>query len=238
MVLTLGLALPARAQLIGLFQLDVKPTVFVHAGDVLQVSYAITFHSRGDSLASFAVKSPVPILGMTAPAWAADAMLLAVREGTQDAARWGWIEALPRNGETIPYLAYEAAGLPGIVRYRATRFMPPRPQPANDRGDDPVPLSFEHNGAEQIAGWTVGVVPYPADRSTTARIAFLRAQLGQACTRAWVKADVCAELKAKADGKANNLALLRAELDVQRGRGVNDAAYALLSTNVKMLLQR
>ena len=82
------------------------------------------------------------------------------------------------------------------------------------------------------SGTTVGVVPFPANRSREALLARLDGLLTQSCTLGWVdNAGVCHSLEVKVRSGATE-ALLH-ELEAQRGKHVNDAAYFLLSGSAR-----
>ena len=84
------------------------------------------------------------------------------------------------------------------------------------------------------SGTTVGIVPYPADRSRAALLGRLGRLITQTCTRGWVdNAGICNSLQAKVRSGAT--AALLNELDAQRGKHVNDTAYFLLAGNVRAL---
>jgi hypothetical protein len=84
------------------------------------------------------------------------------------------------------------------------------------------------------SGVTLGVVPFPADRSRAALLARLDGLVADACARGWIdNQGVCTSLQVKIQHDQTG-ALLN-ELDAQRGQHVNDLAYFLLVGNVRAL---
>lgn len=230
---------------------DIAPIVTIGAGTIVTVSYDLLFRSTtGDSVASFMIRSFVPVRQVRAPASVVDDMLLADREGAQIGPRWAWIDVLPQNGQVRTGLSYDASGLPGIVHYRVRRYLAPREADPGEIDDNPRLSSFDTPDLNEAIGFTVGVVPEPADVSSAALVARLRGLLVQSCGELhWISpAGVCNSLDVKLEhagtafaqgavptGKDELKAFLN-ELDAQRDKHLSTAAYGLLRGNAERLL--
>jgi hypothetical protein len=233
--LTVGGAARAQSAPVNL-QVDVQPTASFLAGNVTRVSYVVANRPRStDRLFEFAVRSPVPVWRLEVPTPQAQ-YRGAVQEGSMDVASWGWLEDMPRPGESSPVLTYEAIGLPGIVAYRVLRYFGMRP--ARPGGFDEVDeLRFEKAGAEYTVGKTVGVDSLPIDLRPSALASRLRRLVDQACELHWVEGPgVCRNLRANARPSARAIRAFHRELVAQRGKAVSEAAFALLAPNAEFLL--
>jgi hypothetical protein len=219
-------------------QIDVQPTASFQAGNVTRVAYVVANTQRStDRLFEFAVRSPVPVWRIEVPGPATQ-YLGATQEGGTDVASWGWLDDMPRPGESTPVLAYEAIGLPGIVPYRALRYFGVRAARPGEP-DEPEELRFDRAGAEYTVGKTVGVVSLPLDLRPVALASRLRRLTDQACALDWVSdAAVCARLRANARASARAVRAFHRELVAGRGKGVGEAAFALLAPNAEFLLSK
>jgi hypothetical protein len=232
----------ARAQATAInLQVDVQPTASFLAGNVTRVSYVVANGARStDRLFEFAVRSPVPVWRLEVPTPRTQ-YLGATHEGGDDVASWGWLDDMPRPGESSPVLAYEAIGLPGIVAYRALRYFGVRAPRARelDEPDAPDELRFDKPGTEYTVGKTVGVVSLPIDLRPPALANRLRLLVDQACELGWVDAPaVCRTLRANARPSARALRAFHRELVAQHGKAVGEAAFALLAPNAEFLLSK
>jgi hypothetical protein len=233
-----GAAARAQSAPINL-QVEVQPAASFGAGNVTRVTYVVANTARStDRLFEFAVRSPVPVWRLEVPGPRTQ-YLGATREGRDDVASWGWLDDMPRPGESSPVLAYEAIGLPGIVTYRALRYFGVRPPPEAGESGEPPGLAFDRSGAEYVVGKTVGVVPLPPDLRPTALASRLRRLVGESCELGWVaSARVCRSLHQSARPSARALRAFHRELVAERGLGVGEAAFALLAPNVEFLLSK
>ena len=84
---------------------------------------------------------------------------------------------LLRPGSTTPQLYFEAVGLPGILTYWAGGDFPP--PPVDDASDAKPPPDLL--ATEMINGKTVGVEPWPPDRTAKALLARLRSLSQRSC---------------------------------------------------------
>jgi hypothetical protein len=219
-------------------QVDVQPTASFQAGNVTRVSYVVANTPRStDRLFEFAVRSPVPVWRIEVPGPATQ-YLGATQEGGTDVASWGWLDGMPRPGESTPVLAYEAIGLPGIVPYRALRYYGVRAARPGEP-DEPEELRFDRAGAEHTIGKTVGVVSLPLDLRPVALANRLRRLTDEACALGWVgDPAICAKLRANARPSARAVRAFHRELVAGRTRGVGEAAFALLAPNAEFLLTK
>ncbi len=232
-----ALAPAARAQSAPInLEVDVQPTATFGAGNVTRVSYVVANTPRStDRLFEFAVRSPVPVWRLEVPGPRTQ-YLGATHEGREDVASWGWLDDMPRPGQSSPVLAYEAIGLPGIVPYRALRYFGVR---RAGESTEPEQLRFDKAGSEYIVGQTVGVVPLPLDTRPVARANRLRRLVDESCGLGWIaSANVCGRLRDTARPSARALRAFHQELVAERGRAVGDAAFALLAPNAEFLLSK
>jgi hypothetical protein len=166
------------------------------AGDTTRIAYAVTNSSTStQELFAFTVDAPAPAFRVERPA-ATLQWHVTSRMAGRSVASWTFIEHQLAPGSTSPHLAYAAVGLPGIVRYWARIYVAPDTvEPA----DVPLPRARAADGpVADDSGSTVGVVPFPEDRSAGALLARLTRLITQTCTRAWVDdPTVCTELHAK-----------------------------------------
>jgi hypothetical protein len=219
-------------------QVDVQPTAAFRAGNVTRVSYVVANAARStDRLFEFAVRSPVPVWRLEVPAPRTQ-YHGATQEAGTDVASWGWLDEMPRPGESSPVLTYEAIGLPGVVSYRALRYFGVRSAPPPDL-EEPDGLRFDKAGAEYTVGKTVGVVSLPGDLRPSALASRLRRLVDEACDLGWVDGSaVCRSLRANATPSARAVRAFHRELVAQRGKGVGEAAFALLAPNVEFLMSK
>jgi hypothetical protein len=229
----------ARAQSTSInLQVDVQPTASFLAGNVTRVSYVVANGARSsDRLFEFAVRSPVPVWRLEVPTPQRQ-YRGAMQEGDTDVASWGWLDAMPRPGESSPVLAYEAIGLPGVVAYRALRYFGVRSAHSADP-DGPNELRFDKAGAEYTVGKTVGVVSLPIDLRPSALANRLRRLVDEACELGWVGGPTaCQHLRSNARPSARAVRAFHRELVAQRGKAVGEAAFALLAPNAEFLLSK
>jgi hypothetical protein len=236
MLTATGIARAQSAAAVNL-HVDVHAAAAFRAGNVTRVSYVVANDVRSsDRLFEFAVRSPVPIWRLEVPTPRTQYHGV-THEGGDDVASWGWLDGMPRPGESSPVLAYEAIGLPGIVTYRALRYFGVRD--ARSVLDQPAELRFDRPGAEHAIGKTVGVVPLPIDLRPATLARRLRQLVDEACELGWVASGAtCRGLRANARPSARSVRVFHRELVAQRGRSVNETAFALLALNAEFLLSK
>jgi len=143
--------------------------------------------------------------------WMVDSLV----RGTDPAAFWGILNLLPPATSTVP-LQFESVGLPGIVTNWA-------------QGNWPLPTCCDDDSPDSaedvlvtrtVVGKTVGVEPWPADRSSQALIARLRTLTQTSCASPllWLTdAGLCSQLESDIDAA-----------EAYRASGVNAEAQSTL----------
>lgn len=172
---------------------DVNVTQVAFRGDTTLISYVV--HNRSgsqDSLMMFIVDAPGGVSSISRPApdslWSADSLLY----GVQPAAIWGILGLLPPAG-TSPVLTFESVGLPGILSTWSQGSWP-IPTCCEDDSTDPAVGMLE---LHSVKGKTVGVEPWPTNRSVQALMARLRSLTEASCATdlLWITEPiVCAQL--------------------------------------------
>ena len=171
-------------------------------------------------------------------------------DGRQTVQWMGLGRATIEAGRTSPALILGGVGLPGVVRRWVIAYTPPPKTENPDREPDIDPMV-----QRSVPGWSVGIVPVPADGTPASLTTRLRALLTRSCGELkWItQAGVCHSLDVKLEhaqsalrsGQTNvarnELSAFANELDAQYGpqpgKRVTDAGYALLSPNVTYLLR-
>jgi hypothetical protein len=221
--------LPAQATRLSIRAVPAQVTV---RGDTTRVAYAVTNTPVSTSdLFAFTVDAPVPTVRVERPAPGAQ-WHVTRRLAGHSVASWTFIETQLPAGQTSPPLAYSAVGLPGVVKYWARVYVPPDTVEPADLPDAPRPTG--PGAFANDSGTTIGVVPFPADRSRAALVSRLGDLVTDACARGWIDNEgVCNSLQVKV--REGQFRALLSELRAQRGQHVNDLAYFLLVGNVRAL---
>jgi hypothetical protein len=233
-LLVLGTVLAADSQRSTSFSIRVAPTAVEVSGDTVRVVYSVSNGvSSSADLFLFTVDAPAPALRVERPARSSGWHINTTKVFGRSVAGWSFIDPALAPGETSPPLAFTARGLPGLVRYWGEPFVPPDTvETADVTVADDAPAGPGNLAAD--SGLTVGIVPFPADRSRAALLTRLGGLLHDACTRGWVdNAGVCTSLRVKIE-HGDTDALLN-ELEAQRGKHLNALAYFLLAGNVHAL---
>jgi hypothetical protein len=212
----------------------VEPASLEVHGDTVRIAYRVTNATASTSkLFEFTVDAPAPALRVEAPPRTRQWFIVTAKDYGRSVANWGFIDPLLGPGKASPSLAFSARGLPGLVKYWGGPFIPPDTvETADVTVAEDAPAGPGNFAAD--SGVTIGIVPFPADRSRAALLARLRGLEQDACARGWIdNAGVCTSLQVKIE-HGDTGALLN-ELEAQRGKHVNDLAYFLLSGNVRAL---
>ena len=138
-------------------------------------------------------------------------------------ARWRFLRPLT-PGAVSPTLAFAGIGLPGVVRYRAASTV--------TRDSSSAAAS-----AATDSGFTVGIVPFPADRSRGALGVRVVGLILESCARSWIDDRKVCDRLFETLLQEDDRAVVR-ELDAQRGRHVNELAYLLIASNMRALPPR
>jgi hypothetical protein len=232
-LLSLSAGALALAHTSAKLSIRVEPASLETRGDTVRVSYRVTNATTSTSeLFMFTVDAPSPALRVEKPSTAPKGNFDVGTNFGRSVASWGFLKSLV-PGATSPPLAFSAVGLPGIVKYWATPFVAPG---VDETPDVPVPPGMPVGPGNTAAdsGATVGIVPFPADRSRAALLVRLARLTTQACALGWIdNAGVCNSLLVKIrDG--NDRAVVN-ELQPRRDKHVNASAYFLLMGNVHAL---
>ena len=219
---------PARAPL----SIHVAPAALEVRGDTVRVAYVVTNAPASTAgLFTFTVDALAPALVVERPSRTLQWHVTRSMAG-RNVASWSFIETELAPGRTSPPLRYTAIGLPGLVRYWGIVYTPPDSVESADAANPPAATG--PGALANDSGMTVGIVPFPADRSRAALLVRLARLTTQACALGWIdNAGVCNSLQAKIrDG--NDRALAN-ELEAQRDKHVNASAYFLLMGNIRAL---
>ncbi len=233
-LLVLGAVLAADAQRSTPLSIAVEPTAIDVRGDTVRVAYTVRNQASSTAdLFLFTVDAPTPASHVERPARNSGWHINTTKSFGRSVAGWSFIDPLLGPGKASPSLAFSARGLPGLVKYWGEPFVPPDTvETADVTVAEDAPAGPGNSAAD--SGVTVGIVPFPADRSRAALLARLQGLQQDACARGWIdNAGVCTSLQVKIE-HGDTGALLN-ELDAQRGKHVNDLAYFLLTGNVRAL---
>jgi hypothetical protein len=233
-------------------KVNVTPGSITVRGDTTGITYTVqnTTASR-EKLVAFLVDAPARVLRIPPPApvmdWSTDSLWVG-----RPMAQW-IILTLLKPGSTTPRLYFESVGLPGILTYWARGHFPPPPVDDADDGKPPPDLL----ATEMIHGKTVGVDPWPADRTAKALIARLRALTKTSCAAPlnWVQPSaLCTKLVGYLDQAETNRAAssvneakssMAAYIESLSGKlagtfaaGVTDSGYWLLNPNAEIIISK
>ena len=220
------------------FGVQVEPSIISRSGDTVVVAYRVTVAMGArDSLASFAVDAPGGVVRLLSPPPDSEWMtVIGMRK--RSIGKWIDLDRLFGAGQSTPPLTLVGTGMLAVVPYWAAR-----PGLVDsviaETASDSSPVYDTLMVVNGVTGKTIGVVPPPADRSSGALATRLLNLIGEVCDLGWVDENgVCNSLKVKARPERGPLEAMLNELDAQRGRHVNAAAYALLTDNARYLLSR
>lgn len=219
------------------FAVDVSPSISRVSGDSIRITYVVRVAPDAtDSLTSFAVDAPAGGAVVTPPPpadWLAiDHMRL------RPIAKWVPLDRLFGAGQSTPELTLIGRGIAGIVPFWAAR-KAPLDSVVTDNPADASPVYDTLIVVNGQTGRTTGIVPIPSGSTPVTLAIRLASLVNQACALNWIdNAGICNSLRAKARAEAGPLGALISELDAQRGKHVNGAAYALLTDNAMFILSR
>jgi len=249
--LVLAVAPSLPAQIPGTrITVDVTVKSLVIVGDTVTVTYSLYNRPTSrDSLYTFTVDAPARVKSIPTPrpetSYDADSIY-----HDRPMADWAFLNLLP-PGATSVALTFQSVGLPSIVKDWIGGHYPLVEESASDSLDaDPL----RHRS---VPGKTVGVSPWPANRTPRALIARLRTltQTGCAAPLRWITSStVCAKLigyldqaetnsvagkRTQAQSSMNSyITLLSAETAGTFASGVTNHGYWLLKPNAVIILGR
>lgn len=230
---------------------DVNVTSVFLQGDTTSVTYVL-YNRPGsqDSLMMFAVDAPAHVSYISRPnpdsLWSADTLLY----GAQPAATWG-VLGLLAPAATTPSITFKSTGLPGILK-TWTQGNWPIPTCCDDDPDPPPSENLLE--MHSVTGKTVGIEPWPSNRSSQALLARLRSLTQTSCAPPlnWITdSTLCTQLLTDLDAAETSRAaganvLAKTSLDhykaslsgLQPGtfaNGVTAQAYWLLRSNADIV---
>lgn len=217
--------------------ISVQPTAVDVNGDTVRVTLSVrNLPTSSAELWMFTVDAPVPVLTVEQLGSGDKRDVDMRKEYGISVATWAFLGDHVAPGGATPPVAFSATGLPGIVSYWAERWVPPDTVETADEPPDSsqAPVKPGPWSSASDSGRTVGIVPFPADRSRAALVTRMRTLLREACAHGWVEdANVCSSLDQKLE--QDDISGLLGELGANRARHVNELAYFLLVGNVSAL---
>lgn len=224
----------------------VQAASVVTRGDTTGISTVVTNLSGSlESLVRFAIDAPAGVVTIATPSPEAD-WLTFPDFRSRPMAFWG-ILALVAPGSATPPLYFESVGLPGILDYWAGgKYQLPSENDVSDSSVIPDPFV-----TAMISGKTVGVEPYPSDRSSQALLSRLYNLTQTVCgaSSGWITdSSVCGDLtdhmtQAEVHRAAGQTTLAAASVDDftalltagQASGTVSPSAYWLLKVNAEII---
>ncbi len=225
-------------------------TAVAMRGDTADVTYSLGNQATSiEQLFQFTVDAPAHVFRLSLPQPQGDWVTGVAYRG-RSVARWTVLGDQLAPGEGAPPLVLTAIGLPTLVTYWVRGYTPP----STDIPSDTVPVS-DPLTANSVADTTVGVEPFPTDRSAGGLLVRLHGLVDQTCgtALAWITSStVCSSLGGKLDtasqrlsqadttGAQTQIQSFLTELGAQHGTGlpVNDSAYWLLKVNAEYILTK
>ena len=203
-------------------QVNVSLVSTVVRGDTIGINYTVQSTAAStEKLVAFFVDAPSRVKKIPRPApvidWSTDSLWAG-----RPIAQWTVLTLL-NPGATTPQLYYESVGLPGILTYWAGGDFPP--PPVDDAAD--AQARPDLLATEMINGKTVGVDPWPVDRTSKALIARLRTLTQTSCAvpLKWVTvASLCTSLITYLD-----------QAETYRAAGNATKAKSTMATYIKAL---
>lgn len=223
----------------------VRLTAVTQNSDTASISYVVdVLTGSAEQFGRFSIDAPGGVLRITTPLpptqWSTS---------TDFAGRplAHWVGGMIGAGSSTPELHFDAIGLPGILTYWVGGvFTFP------SREEDDASVASNPLANEMISGQTVGVEPWPADRSAQNLLARLRVLTQSACSASllWVNSPtLCSDLLADLDQAETHrsngdMAAASNSLNAFIGRitgspfapGVTSAGYWLLKSNANIVI--
>jgi hypothetical protein len=185
-------------------QLTVDVTVksLTVQGDTMTVTYTVFNRATSrDSLFTFTVDAPARVKSITTPTPVTSYDADSIYRG-QPVADWAFLDLLVPGLTSVP-LTFRSVGLPAVEKDWAGGNRPVTEEtPADTVSRDPLKY-------QTVAGNTVGVEPWPVDRTAKALIARLRALTQKTCAAplTWITSStLCTKLIGYLDQAETNRA--------------------------------
>jgi hypothetical protein len=180
---------------------DVTVKTLVVRGDTTGVTYVILNRSTSlDSLFTFTVDAPAGVKAIPTPQPKTSYSVLGSYRG-RPVADWAFLDLLAPSATSIP-LYFESVGPPGIVTAWFGKEVPVLTERADTLPDDRL-------ANYSVQGKTVGVDPWPTDRTPKALIARLRTLTQTSCAAplTWITSStLCTKLIGYLDQAESNRA--------------------------------
>lgn len=187
---------------------DVAVSAITVRGDTTGIHYRLRNHRDSrEELFTFTVDAPAPVTRIPRPQPRAEWMVGTDYRG-RSVADWAALGHAVLPGAESPDLFFEAVGLPAVVTSWVRGYYPPPPLTAADT--NPLVRPSDPLRENSVLGRTVGVEPFPADRTPRGLFARLRVLTDSACGLGWIiPRGVCRELTER---------LRAGERELERGR--------------------
>jgi hypothetical protein len=226
---------------------DVQVSSVGTSNGVTSVTYRlISSATSQEQVFLFVVDAPTSGVNVVMPSPESD-WTVASEFGTRSAFVWSVLGEQLMPGTSGPLLKASANGLPALVSYWISGYVPPAPLSTTDQGVvPPVDVLATHSRT----GTTIGVVPMPAGTTPQSLTLRLKSYLDVLCAPGGViaNASTCTSFQSKLTQAAkaivahdNNAASLilgafQNELKAQRGKSVSETVYWLLVSNAELIL--
>jgi hypothetical protein len=225
---------------------SVQPTSVVARGDTIGITSVVTnLGSSQESLVRYSVDAPAGVVLIHTPNPEPD-WLTFPDFRSRPMAFWGILSLLP-PGSSTPPLYFESVGLPGILTYWAGgKYQLPMGDDLPESTPIPDPLV-----TAMITGKTVGVEPFPPDRTPQGLLARLRTLTQTACSAPliWItNSTLCNQLVSDLDQaesyRSNGQGALAKDalahyqgllVDGNAGGSVTSSGYWLLRANAEII---
>jgi hypothetical protein len=219
-------------------------------GDTMGLTYVVLNKATSrDPLLRFAVDAPAGVKSIPLPQPATSYFVLGTYQG-RPMAEWMFLDFLAPGATSIP-VYFESVGLPAIATHWAGGDDPPVDESVADSTSED-PLKYH-----AVAGKTVGVEPWPVDKSAKALIARLKTLTQTSCATPlkWITASsLCTKLlgyltTAETNRAAGKVTLAKSSMATYikslAGKtagtfatGVTSPAYWLLKTNADIVVSK
>lgn len=198
--------------------------------------------SSAQSLLSFYLDAPVPVVGDTAHlvfAGISGHWMVMTRFADRRVTSWTNARRPTPAGETTPRFLISGQGVFGLVRYwTAFPEDPAEPDSMPAERPDSIPTIDTIVRTNGPTGWTVGIVAPPPVESAIAATDRLRSSVSTLCDLDLISPiGVCTSLQANLASPTPRLDAIAQELEAQRGKHISEGAYWILVDRLDHLRQ-